>query len=442
MIVKDAESTLAQCLESVRGVMDEMVIGDTGSIDSSCEVARCYGARVIPVPWENEFARARNRALEAVQSEWVLVLDADEVLDADARNAIPALLERSSVDGYLVPIWNYVPTRHEHLWDRPAKPNPGKLEAAAKYPAYTDHENVRLFRRLPEIRFVGRVHETVGSTILETGRKLGRASFIIHHFGFVVEAETRARKNHIYRELGREKIRDMPDNAQAHLELGLVEFDNFNNDAEAAKLFARACELNPRLTVAWLFAGLVRVRLGQYREALACLKHAEGDLTKAGLVGETQGDAYYNLGDFKSAQRCYRRAVECPEGLNSVRSKLGLTQVRLGHTREGLALMRQAIEADSTVGPLHDRLIVAQVWLNNLGEAAGAAERKLEAVDPQPEFFLRAASLRSKLRHWPRAAELLRAGLDRFPEAEKLRQALVEVEAGAASETRTRAVES
>src|SRR5690606_28118797 len=127
------------------------------------------------------------------------------------------------------------------------------LPEAQPYSAYVEHENVRLFRRQPEIRFVGRVHESVGPSIEASGLALDRADLRIHHFGLAADPETRARKNRFYRDLGRKKVQEMPGNAQAHFELGLVELDNFHNDAEALRCFERACRLNPRLSVAWFF---------------------------------------------------------------------------------------------------------------------------------------------------------------------------------------------
>src|SRR5262249_366871 len=161
----------------------------------------------------------------------------DEQLDSAAVRQIPALLKKPGVAGYQVTIRNYVLSLRDRVWDRPAKPNDSGLAAARPYPAYVEHENVRLFRRDPEIRFVGRVHESVGPAILELGRKLGVARFLIHHFGLAVSEEVRAAKNRFYRDLGRQKLREMPSNAQAHLELGLVEMDNFANLEEAQRLF-------------------------------------------------------------------------------------------------------------------------------------------------------------------------------------------------------------
>src|SRR5262249_13725288 len=150
-------------------------------------------------------------------------------------------------------------------------PNTSSLPAAAKYPAYVEHENVRLFRRAADVRFVGRVHESVGPCLLELGRRIEPVPFFIHHFGLAASAQTRERKNRFYRELGRQKIWELPRDAQAHLELGIVEMDNFGNLDEALRLFQRACQLNPRFGVAWFFEGVVLLRKNRFADALKSL---------------------------------------------------------------------------------------------------------------------------------------------------------------------------
>src|SRR5450631_49677 len=123
MIVRDAERDLPLCIESVRGALDEIVIADTGSTDNTIEIARKLGARVISVPWENDFARARNLSLAEVTADWVLSMDADERLDPAAARRLPALLANRKARAYQVPIRNYVISLNERIWDRPAKPN-------------------------------------------------------------------------------------------------------------------------------------------------------------------------------------------------------------------------------------------------------------------------------------------------------------------------------
>ena len=428
MIVRNAAELLPACLESVRGVVDEMVIADTGSTDETIEAATKFGARVISIPWTDDFAEARNRALSEAKSDWVLVLDADEQLDVAAAQEIPSLLANHLADAYQVTIRNYVQSFEDRIWDRAAKSNDSRLPAACAYPAYVEHENVRLFRRDPEVYFVGRVHESVGPRILRTKRKLGRAPFCIHHFGLVADAETRARKNHFYRRLGREKLLDMPQDAQAHLDLGLVELDNFGNLAEALGLFERACQLNSLLGVAWFFRGLTLVKLQRFHEALKCLWEAERQGHITSLVYETQADAYYNLKQYPDACESYDRALRRDSGNPLLQSKLGLAIVRAGNMERGLRLIRQAIEVKPTASELHDRLILSLVWLNRIEEAGAAAEAKLDASErPLALDFLRAASLWAKVKNWPRAASVLQTGLQAYPNDITLGRSMSEV---------------
>src|SRR5690348_13490918 len=110
MIVKNEAHTLRMCLGSVQGVVSQIVVADTGSTDRSADIAREFGATVITIPWENDFAKARNASLNAINTDWVLVLDGDEELDRRTAGKIPQLIKRRGVGGYLTPIRNYVPS--------------------------------------------------------------------------------------------------------------------------------------------------------------------------------------------------------------------------------------------------------------------------------------------------------------------------------------------
>lgn len=80
MIVKDESAGLQRCLDSVARYVDELVIVDTGSSDDTVAIALRYTDRVYPIPWGNNFAAARNRALELARGDWVLWLDGDDEL--------------------------------------------------------------------------------------------------------------------------------------------------------------------------------------------------------------------------------------------------------------------------------------------------------------------------------------------------------------------------
>jgi hypothetical protein len=358
-----------------------------------------------------------------VHTDWVLFLDADELLDPSASHYLPGLVAQTQVMGYLTSIRNYVLSLRDRVWDQPSVPNDGRFEPAKQYPAYVEHQNVRLFRRAPEIVFVGRVHETVGTSIERSGGKLSPCPLLIHHFGLAADPQTTARKNHLYREMGRQKLQEMPDNAQAHFELGLVEFDNFHKYEEALRLFRRACELNPGLSVSWFFAGLSQLKLGRPAEALHCLKNAGS----RPMVSEAKGDAFYALGQFDRARRAYFRAFDGTKLPPDLESKIGVVEVRLGRVKDGVTRLRKAVERDPGEPQVHDRLITALVWLNHLAEAAEAAERKIAAVKPDPQAYLRAAVIRAQQQDWQRSFEILGRALAQFPHQPALERVLAEV---------------
>jgi glycosyltransferase involved in cell wall biosynthesis len=80
MIVKNEERNLSHCLESVRGVFDEIIIVDTGSTDGTKAIAREFGAKVLDFPWIDDFSAARNVALTHATGDYAFWLDADDVI--------------------------------------------------------------------------------------------------------------------------------------------------------------------------------------------------------------------------------------------------------------------------------------------------------------------------------------------------------------------------
>jgi tetratricopeptide (TPR) repeat protein len=428
MIVRDAQEFLPACLESVRPLKPEILIADTGSADRTMDIAREFGARLIQIPWRNDFAEARNRALAEATGDWILSLDADEQLDGTTAERIPALLENKAVAGFKVTIRNYVNSVNERIWDEAPKPNDSLLASAAIYPTFGEHENIRLFRRSPEIYFVGRVHESVGPRIRELGGTLGRANFLIHHFGFAIDASAKARKNDLYREMGRQKLRESPKDWQAHFELGLLELEQYKNLPDARTHFTHACELNPSAGVAWFFLGLTIFRMGDYQDALNFLRQADQAGHKTAMVAETRGDAYYNLGEFNEARASYEAALKRQDGGAGVLAKLCLATIRSGKPEKGLARLRSALTLTPRIAELHEGLILGLVFLNLLEEAAQASDEKLRCVEGlQPADYLRSASLWAQLRNWQRSSHALEMGLMAHPRNAPLTRALDEI---------------
>jgi len=88
LIVKNEAHCLARCLESLVGLVDEIIVVDTGSTDATQEIARQYTQQIFTYPWRDHFAEARNIALQQATGDWILIIDADEVLPAESARQI------------------------------------------------------------------------------------------------------------------------------------------------------------------------------------------------------------------------------------------------------------------------------------------------------------------------------------------------------------------
>ncbi|HEY1975404.1 MAG TPA: glycosyltransferase [Candidatus Baltobacteraceae bacterium] len=168
MIVKNEERFLEQCLESAKDVVDEMIVVDTGSTDRTVEIAKSYGAVVVERPWRDDFAWARNQALELATKRWILVLDADEELTPESK---PALMQLKDV-----------PAEHTAVWARINNKADDYRGTGSM-----SHALVRIFPNAQEIRYAGLIHEfpTIGGD--RNGLKAVIAQVSIVHHGYVKE---------------------------------------------------------------------------------------------------------------------------------------------------------------------------------------------------------------------------------------------------------------
>ncbi len=174
VIARDEAALVGDCLASARGLADEVVLLDTGSRDATPQIAAALGARVIPWTWCEDFAAARNAALEHVRGDWVLLLDADERLADGARSVIRKAVEVGGFDCGLLPLHNAsaVDAEFDSVLAGHARIGEPVLLA-------------RLVRRTPDLRWEGLVHESLTSWLRAQPRVLrvlGRAPII--HLGY------------------------------------------------------------------------------------------------------------------------------------------------------------------------------------------------------------------------------------------------------------------
>jgi len=421
MIVRNGGPGLARCLRSALPAVDGMVVGDTGSTDDSRETSHKFGARVLSVPWENDFAKARNAVLEACRADWVLWLDADEMLDPAGAAWIPALLTqnqtaRAPVDAWEVWRWNYVRTLNSRSGERVAEPNPMRLEESRPYPAYTRYLNTLLFRRLPGLDFEGRVHETVSRRVRALGLRAAEAPFVIHHFAFVEGPEQlRQEKCELYQQLGRQKVLDNPQDGWAHYELGLSELEHHHDAAAALACFEQAKALNPEREGAWIYAGICLTRLGRLPEALTRLRRAEEMGVRSGLLSAALGDVFFRAGDARQAARFYQQADTFSAASPLVECKLGVCQVRLGDPAAGLERIQAAVAREPEAGELYEIWAAAAFEAGDAATAARVAAQRLNLGQPTAASFVIAAAFTAHLGDWEKSLALLLDGLRRYP---------------------------
>ena len=91
LMVRDEEKNLPRCLESIKGLVDELVVIDTGSEDATPEIARAHGAKVFHSPWQYDFSLHRNESIEKCSGDWVFIVDADEKIEGKKRAAVRLL---------------------------------------------------------------------------------------------------------------------------------------------------------------------------------------------------------------------------------------------------------------------------------------------------------------------------------------------------------------
>ena len=419
MIVKNGAKTLRRCLESAAGLVDAMVIGDTGSTDETIAIAREFGATVLPLVWNDDFAAARNAVLAALHTDWVLTLDADEELPAVAPAWIRTAITAPGVAAYLTQVRNYLsphlPPPVDQITLAPGDRHPQAPDAVA----YFASACCRLFRKQPGIVYTGCVHEMVDYQLPGLGNGVEVAGFVIHHFGwYLADAGRTAQKRTLYRELLARKLEQMPDDANTLVRYGLLLAEDTGQPEAGLTYTRRAAELDGSAAGAWLFTGMLLRRLGRYAESLDALAKAPpGD--QPAFQAQLRGDALYGMGLLGEAREAYEAAHRLAPRERRVSSKLGLLEVRLGHEATGLARLREAADTMPPVAEADEMLVCGYLAAGRNEEAAAAAEC-LARKHANADAWLKAAHLYGQLSLWEEALRILDRAIAQFPRAEKL----------------------
>ncbi len=336
MIVKNEEQFLRNCLESVKGVVDEIVIVDTGSTDNTLNIAREFGAKIVPFQWVEDFSAARNVSLQHATGDWALWLDADEELAPNSGKYFRYAIEnaKAKTGAYLVRICNWLTF-------------PYRYEGGEK--AY--HHAARLFRRVPGVQFVGRIHEQNLNSLVEMGYQcIHQEELGIDHFGYATEVmEAKNKKERFLRMLHRE-VEECPEPWLKAFQLFNLANAYFSDgDMENAALYFSQSEadLNPDeeyaslLFVEWSAA---LHRLHRAAEGLeVCRKADRRDLRHPGIEF-SRGYCLIHLERYLEAEQAFRTAIAMGEDKENFVNKSGDIGVSTFKAEYGLALALVAQE--------------------------------------------------------------------------------------------------
>ncbi|MCT7951711.1 tetratricopeptide repeat protein [Ancylothrix sp. C2] len=372
MIVKNEEATLRDCLHSVKDVVDEMVVLDTGSTDRTVEIAQELGANVYFFEWCNDFAVARNEALRFVTGDWVIVLDADEKLKPEI---VP--LMRQAMQNEQCILINLI--RHE--------------VGAAQSP-YSMVS--RLFRHHPELYFTHPYHAMVDDSVAELLEKqpnwqiLELAEVAISHEGYTEQAIGAQNKFNRAASAMEAYLSQYPNDPYTCSKLGAlyVRSGKIERGIQLLEIGLRGVpswrtrkpvevpvlyELHYHLGIAYSRIGkasqakshylaamempvLPYIKLGTYNNYGNLLLET-GDITGAIIAYTTVleldptlatahfnlGIAYKDKGQLQDAIKCYRQAIALNPNFAEAYQNLGVALLKAGNVFESLDTFREAI---------------------------------------------------------------------------------------------------
>jgi len=273
MIIKDEEKYLARCLASVKPIVDEMIVVDTGSTDRSKDIAITFGAKVYDYEWKNDFAEARNYSISKASGEWILILDGDEVISPLDHAHFSKMVKKTP----RVPIAYSIITRNYNKLANIVGwiPNDGTYLEEEAAIGWLPSEKVRLFYGKDQIWFEGAVHELVDPVLKKNGIEIKKCRLPVHHYGRL-DNEKLERKGEIYFDIGKKKLSAMGDDLNALRELA-VQATILEKNQEAFELWQRLLSLNPipnLAAIAYVNMGTIYSRLGKFEDALDAGKKA------------------------------------------------------------------------------------------------------------------------------------------------------------------------
>ena len=256
MIVKNEEKKLERALSWGEGILWEKVVVDTGSTDGTVALAERLGAKVCHFDWIDDFAAARNFALERAEGDWIITQDADEWPTPETPEKLLSVVEQAGERGL------------DGLFG-------GILELNDRGEITTCSSRIRVFRSTPDIRYRRRVHEQLEFT---DGRPMRLADaeeeLTFFHDGYAGGQSAGKRRSGRNLRLLEQELAEHPDDYEVMGYLG-DEYVGFGDEEQALSWYRRSVEHMPETLregdprSAWTFSALIALygERGDYSEA-------------------------------------------------------------------------------------------------------------------------------------------------------------------------------
>jgi glycosyltransferase involved in cell wall biosynthesis len=316
MIVKNEETVLKECLESVSDIVDEIVITDTGSTDNTIKIAEEFGAKIEHFEWCDDFAAARNHSLKQCTGKWILYLDADERLSpASVMEIRKTILEAPEDCGGLV-----CRIDNAHSLD-----DTGVMSGS--YP--------RVFKNFgyPKLRFFGKIHEQISPSVFDMGYSIYPSEIVINHTGYnIAKEELRAKLKKNLKTLSDHTIEE-PENGYAWYQLGqtLAQMGLFQQSQEALTSALKCGNLSNYIqSTAYLSLSNISRRRRDFETALLFAEKAESLARDKVPPTHAIAIAHLMLGNPETAKEIFIKLGEMNSSKDTIRDfKVPIPQVAI-----------------------------------------------------------------------------------------------------------------
>jgi tetratricopeptide (TPR) repeat protein len=365
-IVRNEAANLPRCLASIRDVVDEIVILDTGSTDDTVAIARSVGAIVHHLDWPDDFSLARNHALQFVTGDWVLVLDADEALVPEVMPVIRSAIVNPN---YLV--INLI--RHEIG----AAQSPYSLVS-------------RLFRRHPDIRFARPYHAMIDDSVeallqREPNWQIGQIEPVaIAHYGYQADMIQSRDKLNKARTMMEGFLAKHPDDPYVCSKLGAVYIQMGDRTAglELLQRGARSANIDPNTQYELQYhLGSVYAEMGDVNQAAQFYQQAiqQPILPKLKLGAmHNLATLLQNAGELPSAQILYEKVLAIDPTLAIAHCNLGLTLKTMGQLTAAIEHYQQAIALNPDYAEAYQNLGVVLMKIGQIPASLDAFQQAIE----------------------------------------------------------------